>query len=240
VAVDRVLRGDRTKGAVMTMIEKRVPWGGMRATAVGAALFAMLSLAVDRAHAQENVQVPAGPMADPTDDPLFAEAFVGAVDDELFIGVLVAERPDEPDQKTVVVYVCDGDDVSTWLFADATGDRAVVQEGDTRLEMTLEDSGVHGLLDRAGAGPHGFVAVPASDEAGLYRAVATIEGRDYVGGWIVLNDGRQRGAITLDGAVVDNPTLDPSTQEAVSSVGTFGSNCFRNPWTGERICRYLN
>lgn len=224
----------------MTMFERRDLLSGCRAAVAGTVLIVTLSLAADRAHAQATVETPAGSTAEAADDALLAEAFVGAIDDELFIGVLVADHPAEPDRKTLVVYLCDGAGVSTWLFADAMGDSAVAQQGGTSIEMSLTDSGVHGVLDRAGASPQLFVAGVADDLAGLYRAVETIDGRDYVGGWIVLNDGRQRGAITLDGAIVDNPILDPSTKQAVSSVGTFGSNCFRDPRTGDRICRYMN
>ena len=174
------------------------------------------------------------------DDALFADAFVGAVDDELFIGVLVADHPPTPDRKAVVVYLCDGADVSTWLFGEAIGDSVVVEDGDTLVELSLTDAEVYGVLERAGEAPRVLVLESATGDAGLYRAVETIGGDDYVGGWVVLNDGRQRGAITLGGEVVDNPTLDPATGQAESLVGTFGSNCFRDPRTGERICRYLN
>jgi len=102
--------------------------------------------------------------------------------------------------------------VSTWLSGETTGGSVGSELNDARVEPLL----------------------------GHFRAVATFDGRDYVGGWIVLEDGRQRGAITLGGTVVDNPTLDSSTGVAESSLGTFGSNCFINPHTGERICRYLN
>jgi hypothetical protein len=222
----------------MTMDQKRVH--GSRGVALAVtALLAMLVLAAT-AQAQGAAPNPSGPTAGAADEPLLAEAYVGAVDDDLFIGVLVADHPAEPDRKTLVAYLCDGADVSTWAFADATGDSAVVEQGGTSVEMSLAEAVVHGVLERPGASPQLFVAGVADDLAGLYRAVETIGGRDYVGGWIVLNDGRQRGAITLDGAVVDHPTLDPSTKQAVSSVGTFGSNCFRDPRTGDRICRYMN
>jgi hypothetical protein len=37
--------------------------------------------------------------------------------------------------------------------------------------------------------------VPATGDAGLYRAEETIDGTEYVGGWIALADGRQQGSI---------------------------------------------
>jgi len=174
------------------------------------------------------------------DDALFANAFAGEVDHDLFIGVLVADDQDDPERQALVVYLCDGADVSTWLFGDATGASTVLETTDARVEVLLGHDSVVGVVERTGAAPRSFAADLVTGDAGLFRAVETIEGSDYVGGWIVLADGRQRGAITLDGAVVDNPTLDPSTGVAESSVGTFGSNCFINPHTLERICRYMN
>jgi hypothetical protein len=174
------------------------------------------------------------------DDALFANAFAGEVDQDLFIGVLVADDPADAERRALIVYLCDGADVSTWLFGDATGGSAVLESPDARVEVLLGHDGVAGVIERAGAAPQRFAADLVTGDAGLFRAVETIDGSDYVGGWIVLDDGRQRGAITLGGVVVENPTLDPSTGEAETSLGTFGSNCFRNPHTGERICRYLN
>ena len=174
------------------------------------------------------------------DDPLFAHAFAGEVDRDLFIGVLVADDPDEPERRALIVYLCDGADVSTWLFGDATPGSTVLEANGTRVEVLLGHDEVAGVVERTGEAPRSFEARRTDGEAGLFRAVATFDGSEYVGGWIVLDDGRQRGAVTLGGTVVENPDLDPVTGEAQTSLGTFGSNCFINPHTGERICRYLN
>jgi hypothetical protein len=174
------------------------------------------------------------------EDTLFANAFAGEVGGDLFIGVLVADDPSVPERKALIVYLCDGADVSTWLFGEAIGGSTVLEAADARVELLLGHDGVVGVVEQAGVAPRSFVAELATGDAGLFRAVETIDGRDYVGGWIVLNDGRQRGAVAFGGVVVENPTLDPSTGEAETSLGTFGSNCFINPHTGERVCRYLN
>ncbi len=174
------------------------------------------------------------------DDALFAHAFAGEVDQDLFIGVLVADDPEDPERRPLIVYLCDGANVSTWLFGDANGGSAALETDGARVEVLLGHDSVVGVVERTGVAPRSFAADLVTGDAGLFRAVATFDGQEYVGGWIVLDDGRQRGAITLDGSVVENPTLDPATGEAETSLGTFGSNCFRDPRTGERICRYLN
>jgi hypothetical protein len=174
------------------------------------------------------------------EETLFANAFAGVVDQDLFIGALVADDPDVPERRAVIVYLCDGADVSTWFFGEAIGGSTVLEADGARVELLLGYDSVVGVVEQAGEAPRSFAAELAAGDAGLFRAVETIDGRDHVGGWIVLNDARQRGAITVDGVVVENPTLDPSTGEAQTSLGTFGSNCFINPHTGERICRYMN
>lgn len=40
-----------------------------------------------------------------------------------------------------------------------------------------------------------FSAGAASEPAGLYRGEQTLDGVDYVGGWIVLPNGEERGLI---------------------------------------------
>jgi hypothetical protein len=175
------------------------------------------------------------------DDTLYAHAFAGEVDEDLFIGALVADHPRGPDRKALVVYLCDGADVSTWLYGEAVGDAVVLEGADTRVEMSLGEERLTGMVERAGEAPQEFVAVFAEGDAGLYRAAETIDGTDYIGGWVVLNDGRQRGAITLGGQVIENPTLDLTTEQAETSGGTFGIvRCFRDPRTGEWMCARLN
>jgi hypothetical protein len=173
-------------------------------------------------------------------DATFAHTYVGAVDEELFIGVLVEDPPSEGGRRAFVVYLCDGADVSTWIFDEAFGDSAVLEQDGARVEISLGQGSVFGVVEQPGGARQAFVADRAPSDAGLYRAVETFDGDEYVGGWIVLEDGRQRGAITLRGEVIENPEVEPIAGVAESSIGTFGSNCFINPWTGERVCRYLN
>jgi hypothetical protein len=169
-------------------------------------------------------------------DGLMADSFVGAVDEDLFIGVMVAPHPPEQVQKDIVVYLCDGAEVSTWLFGKTTSDSVVLENGDTRIELSLGTESLSGNITHAGT-TQAFTANLATDGAGLYRAEETLETQDYVGGWIILNSFEQRGAITVDGLVVENPTLNATTGQAETSLGIFSTvRCFINPFTGERIC----
>jgi hypothetical protein len=132
-------------------------------------------------------------------------AFVGAVNERLFIAVALAEPDPSGEQRQVRVYLCDSDQVSVWLRGEMTGDAATLTVEDTRVELEMTGDSVSGSVVLASGPPHPFTAVPASGEAGLYRAEETF---DYEGvavvtvaGWIVLHDGRQRGGV--DGEASD-------------------------------------
>lgn len=170
--------------------------------------------------------------------------FVGAVEEtrsldhpegrqappELFIAIAVAEHPAAEHERVYYAYLCDGEEHSTWLLLEGDGDRVVLEADD--VTVTLSDVSDNRLADGAdalsgevsiaGEPPRTFIAERAQGDAGLYRGELVNSPR-YVGGWIILNNGQQLGAVTLDGVVVDNPTLDVATGTAVSSVGTFSN-----------------
>jgi hypothetical protein len=175
-----------------------------------------------------------------TQTELLAASFVADVDGEVFVGVMVAAHPPDGGTKDVVVYLCDSVNVSTWLFGQTDGDTVVLETDGARVDLLLGADAVSGQVELAGGDAQPFTAVAAEGDAGLFRAEEeTVEGL-HVGGWIILNDLEQRGALTLGGAIVESPTLDPAAGEADSSIGTLTTErCFRNPWTGERICRAL-
>jgi hypothetical protein len=182
-----------------------------------------------------------------TDEGLEADAFVAAVnvtdDYAYFIGILVAPHPPEQVRKDIVVYLCDNADVSTWFFGQTTSGSVALENDNIHVQLSLGEESVSGTVERRDLAPqqfpqYSFEAQRAVGDAGLYRAEETIDGQDYVGGWVVLNNLEQQGAITLGGQVIENPTLDVTTGQAETSVGTFSTvRCFRNPFTGERICR---
>jgi hypothetical protein len=162
--------------------------------------------------------------------------YVGDVDGNLFIALDIIELEGTEQERAIRAYVCDGAEVSVWMTGQFSSDEVTLTSGDHRIVLTQLNS-VSGTLSLAGGDEVPFTAERAAGEAGLYRAEATFEGINYVGGWIVLGSGEQRGAITLGGQVIENPTLDPATGEVETSLGTLSTvRCFINPWTGERIC----
>jgi hypothetical protein len=63
-----------------------------------------------------------------------------------------------------------------------------------------------GLDDTATGERHAFTAAPVKRPAGLYR-IETKDGAGYLGGWIVLADGRTRGAVKTAERIVKSGTL---------------------------------
>lgn len=122
--------------------------------------------------------------------------FVEAIDDNLFIGVAVSEQAaNEEEPRTLVVYLCDGQDVSQWIVEEITVQEATLIADGTSVELAIADDRVSGTVTLAGGEPQPFTAALATGDAGLYRAEWNLPGADYVADWIVLADGRQRGSI---------------------------------------------
>jgi hypothetical protein len=106
-------------------------------------------------------------------------------------------------QGKAIAYVCDGETTAQWfrgslqaggLFEARSTDQksritAQINAGSVVGAITLETNEV--LL---------FRATPASGDAGLYRSDDTINGSRWLGGWVVLPDGQQRGAVIGSGS----------------------------------------
>ena len=63
-----------------------------------------------------------------------------------------------------------------------------------RLASEVSGDGTVGTL-LLGGEEHAFSASPAEEPAGLYRKEETVDGEGYVGGWILLESGEERGAV---------------------------------------------
>jgi hypothetical protein len=188
-----------------------------------------------------------------TDEPVAdnLRTYAGAISDDLFIGIALATDPDEEvQQQAVMVYLCDGNELSVWLADEFTGQEVTLARGDISVTLTITENEISGTVSMNGVlsqsltaarsttvslanvEPDRFTAERGTGDAGLYRAEGTFDGMDHVGGWIILNDGRQLGAVTVDGAVVENPTLDTATGEATFSGETLIPSAlyFCPPW----------
>jgi hypothetical protein len=145
--------------------------------------------------------------------------FVGEVNEDLFIAVAAALHPDPALERVYYVYLCDGAERSTWLLAESESSSAILESDDVTVTLAVSGNTVTGQLDIAGD-VQPFVAEPAREGAGLFR-MQRVGPPDYTGGWIILNSFAQRGALTEDGTVIENPVLNAATGTVETSLGTF-------------------
>ncbi|MFG1947541.1 hypothetical protein [Nonomuraea sp. NPDC048826] len=117
-----------------------------------------------------------------------------------------------------VGYFCDGTN-EVWMKGTARDNRVKLsgaEDGDFTLTAELRDGRATGRL-----GPRGdtwrFTASTVRKPSGLYRATADVRGSRIIGGWIVLADGTQVGAVSVDGLAEPAPRLTPGRD--VSSYG---------------------
>jgi serine/threonine-protein kinase len=146
------------------------------------------------------------PVPTPTEtEPAESTTYVGYVDGG---GASVAVIVTGDD---AIAYVCDGSAVEAWLDGSAEGDE---------LDLTGERGSLTGSFDELQATGEAtaddqtwtFTIEAVDPPDGLYRFADTIAGgAEVVGGWIVLPDGSQVGAINVDGQTQQAPPLDAET-----------------------------
>jgi len=163
---------------------------------------------------------------------------VGAVDEQLYIGVAKAVDPLNPDRRAVLAYLCDSESVWSWVGGMVEGDAATFEDGRVALELDFTGETVSGNVTVNGGTSQTFSTEIAADNAGIFApepgdAAAEAEVARYIGGWIILLAGDQRGALTLgaaraqlgDEAVPEAengwvfPVLDPVTRIAQTEFG---------------------
>ncbi len=155
-------------------------------------------------------------------------SLVGTIDGtDAFIALV----PQENDG--LIAYICDGQTVSVWFRGERNGSAVdLTSATGERLQASLENNAAAGSITLADGQPHTFTASLTNGDAGLYRAEETLDGNNYVGGWIILNDGRQRGLVNrisdgtsniTDGTsnTIVGPSFNIGSSVAVPNVGSF-------------------
>lgn len=135
------------------------------------------------------------PQMDPT--------YVGSVDGtDAYIAL--ARSGDE-----MVAFLCDGDEMWTWMTGTMDGDKASMSSPDgATLTASMSDGTVTGQVSAPGMPDKAFTAKPVAAEDGLFRATTNHDGTDYTLGWIMTPDGvrgleRQANGSTTGGIAVD-------------------------------------
>ena len=131
--------------------------------------------------------------------------YVGTVrDTRAFIAVVVR-------RSHVIAYVCDSRRIAQWFKGTVHAGKARLTSDGYVLRVTIGPRRTTGSVRFPGMANvrHGFTAARATKPAGLYRGVKKVAGKRYVGGWVILPDGRQRGEVVSNSTDVANPILNP-------------------------------
>ena len=113
----------------------------------------------------------------------------------------------------VTAYVCDSKTIAQWFKGSLRAGKATLtSSGGYVLRVAIGNGKATGSLRLPGPGGavDRFSSARDTRPAGLYRGVKTVAGKRYVGGWIILPDGRQRGEVVTGTTDAASPTLDPS------------------------------
>jgi hypothetical protein len=107
-----------------------------------------------------------------------------------------------------IAHVCDESGLALWFTGRA--DRGALVLSGTRQGLVARISGnrVEGTVVLGGTARH-FAVGRTAPGGGLFLARTTVDRTVYVGSWIVLGHGRQRGALTVGGLRVPAPALGP-------------------------------
>ncbi len=105
-----------------------------------------------------------------------------------------------PGDGTSLSYVCDSKQTATWFSGPVTNNAiALTAANGDKLNATLAASGAKGTVTLSGK-DYPFTAALRSGDAGLFRAEGSGNGVSTVAGWIITNDGQQRGVDADKGA----------------------------------------
>jgi serine/threonine-protein kinase len=134
---------------------------------------------------------------------------------EAFIGLVTME-----DNRRTLAFVCDGGSLATWFQGTAGPDEVAISSGGAKLTAQLTRQAAAGTVVLNDGRVLTFTATPSSGEAGLYQAKRTLGALEYLGGWIVLPNGEQRGTVLAGGSTYPPGPLTPSKPTVKVPAGT--------------------
>ena len=94
----------------------------------------------------------------------------------------------------VIAYACDGGTTATWFSGRTTGSTIALTSGTANILSTAVPGRITGTL-KIGDARRAFVLSPVGRRGGLYAARSATHGIDHTAGWILLDDGSQRGTV---------------------------------------------
>jgi hypothetical protein len=149
----------------------------------------------------------------PTSRPALAGSWDGAVQGSSAFVAIVVGQHETAGRRIVLAYVCNGATgrgasratIVEWFHGQTSARHFVLTSTDgSRLNVTISKGKATGTVAYPGPSPatKSFAAVATKGLAGLYRGQKTVNGKTYLGGLIVLNDKRGRGALTTSSSTV--------------------------------------
>ncbi|MGH3712185.1 MAG: hypothetical protein ACRDT4_01795 [Micromonosporaceae bacterium] len=120
--------------------------------------------------------------------------YVGELaDTEFFLAIAITD-------KSMVGYICDGKSRAQWYTGSPTEGTTTLQaKNGEQLNVRLSREEAKGSVTVAGT-EHNFTLGGAERHpSGLYRHEVTVEGKQHISGYVVLNDGRGKGLTLADG-----------------------------------------
>jgi hypothetical protein len=138
-----------------------------------------------------------------------AEGFVGELEGTNAFVAVVA------DEDSVEVYACDGDaGIATQLTGevDDPTEFALSNDNGEAAEVAFADGAYSGSITFADGSTHEFTTEAAEGDAGLYHATSTLPESIERAGWIVRNDGEQRGSYEIKNVQVTSIRAAPPIQ----------------------------
>jgi hypothetical protein len=152
-------------------------------------------------------------------------------DSDAYVAVVVG-KGDGDRRRPAAVYVCDGAQLAEWFSGSTRRARLYLSsETGSAVVARITKPKVTGTVTLGDGTRLPFEARRAKGDAGLYRAEKTVGAAEYLGGWVVLADGTQRGAVRTVTAVVANPLIDPDNDFTVTvpNVGNLRPRQFVDP-----------
>lgn len=145
----------------------------------------------------------AGSQAAPINGNYVAEV-AGPVGSNPFVAVVTT-------QDKAIAYICDGEVLAEWFRADLQAGGLFEARSTTKksgITAQVNAGSVVGAITLESGKVIQFRAAPADGTAGLYRSDDNINNERFLGGWVVLPSGEQRGAVIGGGSTRPGRTLE--------------------------------
>lgn len=137
---------------------------------------------------------------------LVTGVFVGQVASRAFVAIVA-------DDHGVLAYLCDGETTGTWFAGHGRNGNAIDLQSADGTESLIADLRSHaavGWVTYHGQ-PLPFALQPARGNAGLYRSEGDVDGVAFLGGWIVLDNGKEIGVQNAGGVTLTSPLTGTGT-----------------------------